>query len=207
MKKIVAIIIAITLFCACAVSVGAATGITADEKKILDALDKEITMASGTVVALPDKYVNQAKDYLTKAELTPEQITDIMACIEDARKTVEASKADSLSHAEAAVKEQVVADAKAAAEVINANLSVTKIPVAEEEGKVSANYVCVLTFDENSNVEGYTAGTRIELSAKSDEIEQTGAEGSMTATVVGSAILLAGVAFVVIASRKKAFDK
>ena len=59
MKKIIAILVAVLTICACAFSASAATGISADEKKIVNALSQKITMASGKVVALPDKYINQ----------------------------------------------------------------------------------------------------------------------------------------------------
>ena len=80
MKKLLACLIVVTLLVACVFSASAA-GITADEKKIIDALSEEIKMASGKIVALPGKYINQAEDYLTKADLTDQQITAILGHI------------------------------------------------------------------------------------------------------------------------------
>ncbi len=207
MKKIIAILVAVLTICACAFSASAATGISAEEKKIIDALSQKITMASGKVVALPDKYINQAEDYLTKAELTSDQITSILGYIKKAQDAVKASKAQSLSVAEENVKKEVVKEAQAAAAVINATLSVSSTPVTDNKGQVTANYTVSLVFNENSNVEGYTSGTKITLDTKDSEIVQTGAEGSVMAVVIGSVVVLAAAAYVVVVSGKKVFSK
>lgn len=207
MKKIIAILVAVLTICACAFSASAATGISADEKKIVNALSQKITMASGKVVALPDKYINQAEDYLTKAELTSDQITSILGYIKNAQNAVKASKAQSLSVAEESVKKEVVKEAQAAAAVINATLSVASTPVTDNKGQVTANYSVSLVFNENSNVEGYTSGTKITLDTKDSEIVQTGAEGSVMAVVIGSVVVLAAAAYVVVVSGKKVFSK
>ena len=207
MKKIIAILVAVLTICACAFSASAATGISADEKKIVNALSQKITMASGKVVALPDKYINQAEDYLTKAELTSDQITSILGYIKNAQNAVKASKAQSLSVAEESVKKEVVKEAQAAAAVINATLSVSSTPVTDNKGQVTANYTVSLVFNENSNVEGYTSGTKITLDTKDSEIVQTGAEGSVMAVVIGSVVVLAAAAYVVVVSGKKVFSK
>lgn len=207
MKKIIAILVAVLTICACAFSASAATGISADEKKIINALSQNITMASGKVVALPDKYINQAEDYLTKAELTSDQITSILGYIKNAQNAVKASKAQSLSVAEENVKKEVVKEAQAAAAVINATLSVSSTPVTDNKGQVTANYTVSLVFNENSNVEGYTSGTKITLDTKDSEIVQTGAEGSVMAVVIGSVVVLAAAAYVVVVSGKKVFSK
>lgn len=207
MKKIIAILVAVLTICACAFSASAATGISAEEKKIINALSQKITMASGKVVALPDKYINQAEDYLTKAELTSDQITSILGYIKNAQNAVKASKAQSLSVAEESVKKEVVKEAQAAAAVINATLSVSSTPVTDNKGQVTANYAVSLVFNENSNVEGYTSGTKITLDTKDSEIVQTGAEGSVMAVVIGSVVVLAAAAYVVVVSGKKVFSK
>ena len=207
MKKIIAILVAVLTICACAFSASAATGISADEKKIVNALSQKITMASGKVVALPDKYINQAEDYLTKAELTSDQITSILGYIKNAQNAVKASKAQSLSVAEESVKKEVVKEAQAAAAVINATLSVSSTPVTDNKGQVTANYTVSLVFNENSNVEGYTSGTKITLDTKDSEIVQTGTEGSVMAVVIGSVVVLAAAAYVVVVSGKKVFSK
>ena len=62
-------------------------------------------------------------------------------------------------------------------------------------------------FNENSNVEGYTSGTKITLDTKDSEIVQTGAEGSVMAVVIGSVVVLAAAAYVVVVSGKKVFSK
>ena len=205
MKKLFSIMLVVLMLTVCAISGSAA--ISNDEKAIIDALSKKITMASGKVVALPDKYINQAEDYLTKAELTKDQITEILGYIENAQTSVKKSNAPSLSEAEDAVKQEVIKEAQKAAEVINAKLSVQKTGTTGEQGNVTANYKVSLAFNNLSTVEGYTSGTTIELALSSDEITQTGAEGNMTVAVAASVIVLAAAAFVVAASRKKALNK
>ena len=103
-----------------------------------------------------------------------------------------------MSAASVEVKQAVIADAKEAAEVINADLFVTDSDKAGE-------YDCKLVFNSASTVEGYQG--EIKLSLSNDEIVQTGAEGNMTAIVIGSAAVLVALAFVIIASRKSAVEK
>ena len=143
----------------------------------------------------------------TKAELTSDQITSILGYIKNAQNAVKASKAQSLSVAEESVKKEVVKEAQAAAAVINATLSVASTPVTDNKGQVTANYAVSLVFNENSNVEGYTSGTKITLDTKDSEIVQTGAEGSVMAVVIGSVVVLAATAYVVVVSGKKVFSK
>lgn len=205
MKKLFALLVIVAMLAVCAFSASAA--ISADEKKIIDALSEEIKMASGTVVSLPDRYINQAEDYLTKADLTPAQVNEILEYIGNAQDVVEESDAKSLSVAADAVKSAVVVEAQKAAEVINAELSVTKLGTTGEQGQVNANYKVTLVFNANSTVDGYEEGDKIELTVKSDEITQTGVEGSVVSTIVVCVVLLSAAAFVVIASRKRALSK
>ncbi len=208
MKKLFALLIAVVLVATFALSAGAATGITAKEKEIIDALSTEITMKSGTVVALPAVYVNQAKDFLTRAELTDPQVEAILVHIEAAIEAVEASDAKSLGQTAVDVKEAVIAEAEGAAEVVGATLSVTKSNIQPtDDGDVTADYTVKLIFGSDA-VTGYEQGDSIEVTGNSgDVIKQTGAEADMTATAVAAVVVLAAVAFVVVASRKNALSK
>ena len=207
MKKLLSFIIVLSMLSFCVFSGSAATGITADEQKLIDALAKEITMKSGTVVQLPDGYINQVEDYLTKADLDKANVDAILAHVDAAADAVEASDAKSLSAAADAVKQEVIAEAKEAAKIINAELVVTKKNVTGESGTVVANYTAKLVFNSNSNVDGYEGGKEITITTPEDEIIQTGAEGNMTYVFVGAFVVLAAAAFVVASSFKKASSK
>lgn len=207
MKKFLSFIIVISMLAFCVFSGSAATGISADEQRLIDAFSQEITMKSGTVVKLPDVYINQAEDYLTKADLDKATVDAILAHVDAAAKIVEASDAKSLSDAADAVKNEVVKEAQEAAKIINAELLVTKKNVTGTAGTVVANYTAKLIFNANSNVEGYEGGKEITLISTEDEIIQTGAEGNMTYVFVGAFVVLTAAAFVVASSFKKASSK
>ena len=191
----------------CVFSGSAATGITADEQRLIDAFSQKITMKSGTVVQLPDVYINQVEDYLTKANLDKTTVDSILAHVEAAADAVEASDAKSLSAAADSVKKEVIAEAEKAAEIIDADLVVTKKNATGESGTVVANYTAKLVFNSNSNVDGYEGGKEITITTPEDEIIQTGAEGNMTYVFVGAFVVLAAAAFVVASSFKKASSK
>lgn len=201
MKKIVSLVIAIALVFACVVSANAATGITAEEQKIIDALSKKITMASGSVVELPDNYINQAEDYLTKADLTPAEINQIITDIEEAAAVLEKSDAATFDKLSATAKNAIIDKVKDAAEVIDAVAVVKK-------GDKADNYVVTLTFTDDSTVPGYTASdATIELPIVGNNVvKQTGVEGNMIAVIVAASVVMMGLAFVVISARKKVTD-
>ncbi len=207
MKKLLSFIIVISMLAFCAFSGSAATGISADEQRLIDALSQKITMKSGTVVKLPDAYINQAEDYLTKADLDKATVDAILVHVEAAVDVCEASDAKSLSDAADAVKSEVIKEAREAAKIINAELFVTKNNVTGTAGTVVANYTVKLVFNANSNVEGYELGKEITLISTEDEIIQTGAEGNMTYVFVGALIVLTAAAFVLASSFKKASSK
>lgn len=207
MKKLLSFIIVISMLAFCVFSGSAATGITADEQRLIDAFSKEITMKSGTVVKLPDGYINQVEDYLTKADLNKETVDAILEHVEAAGDAVEASEAKSLSAAADEVKKEVISEAKKAAEIINSDLVVTKKNVTGTQGSVVANYTAKLVFNDDSDVDGYESGKEITITSPEDEIIQTGAEGNMTYVFVGAFAVLVAAAFVVASSFKKASSK
>ena len=201
MKKIFSLVIAMALVFACVVSANAATGITAEEQKIIDALSKKITMASGSVVEIPDNYINQAEDYLTKADLTPAEINQIITDIEEAAEVLEKSDVATFDKLNATAKNAIIDKVKDAAEVIDAVAVVKK-------GDKADNYVVKLTFTDDSTVPGYTANdAAVELPIVGNNVvKQTGVEGNMMAVIVTSSVVMMGLAFVFISARKKVTD-
>lgn len=192
MKKIFALLLAVSMLVVLAFSASAA-GISTDEKKIITALSKDVKMASGATFSLPDKFINQAEDYLTKTDLTADEVNTIVAAINKAADAVAKSTVKDLSKADVALKKEVLAQANVAANVIGAEARVV-------DG--SADFNVKLVFID-SDVAGYTTNTEVNVTLANDEIVQTGAEGNMAMTVVAAVVVLAAAAFVVVFSRKK----
>lgn len=201
MKKIVSLVIAIALVFACVVSTNAATGITADEQKIIDALSKKITMASGSVTKLPDNYINQVEDYLTKADISAADVDKILAEIDAAAEVLEKSTAPTFEKLDVASKKAIIEEAKDAAAVVDAELIVKK-------GDKADNFKVSLKFTEDSTVPGYTANDApVDINVNGNAIvKQTGVEGNMIAVIVAASVVMMGLAFVVISARKKVTD-
>lgn len=194
MKKVFALVLAISMLVMLVFSASAA-GISTEESKIITALSKDVKMASGATFSLPDKFINQAEDYLTKADLTADQVSTIVTAVNKAAEALAKSTVKDLSKTDVAIKNEVLDQANVAANVIGAEARVV-------DGSATFNVKLVFV---NSSVAGYTTNTEITVSLANDEIVQTGAEGNAMMAVVASVVVLAGVAFVVIASRKKAF--
>ena len=202
MKKIISLIIAMALVFACVVSANAATGITAEEQKIIDALSKKITMSSGSITEIPAKYINQAEDYLTKADVTTEEVKQIVEKIEAAAEVIEKSDASTFSKLDKTAKQEVIKKTEEAAAIVNAVAVIKK-------GDKADNYNVTLKFTEESTVPGYTANDGpVEIPVVGGNvIKQTGVEGDMIAVIVAASVVMMGLAFVVISARKKATDK
>ena len=200
MKKIFAVLMVVSMLAVCAFSANAA-GITAAEQKIIDAASQEIVMACGSKFVLPDKFINQTEDYLTKADLSDEDINKIVDAINKAAAAIATNESEDISKAPASVKAEIFKQIHIAADVVGADAHIT-----EGTGTNAETYALKLVFVD-SNVEGYETGKEVTFTTKNDEIVQTGAEGSMVATVVASVLVLAAAAFVVVSSQKKALSK
>lgn len=187
MKKIVSLLLALVLSFAAICSVSAA-GITAEEQKIVDALDQEVTLANGYIATLPDDYINQVEDFLTRVDLTQEEIDEIMGYINASVEIVKRSNATSAKTFENNLKDEIIVYAKKAAEVIHATLT------------ISIGYHATLKFDENAK--GGYANTTV-FSKTTAIIKQTGVQGDVVMTVVASVLLVAAASFVFVSSRKK----
>lgn len=203
MKKIISLIIAIALVIACAVSANAITGITADEQRIIDALSKKVSLGQGTVlVEIPAIYINQAEDYLTKADLKTQQIDEILANITDAYEMLENADAVSFSSVNATVKNQILKKIEDAASVVDADLVIQK-------GDKADKFDVTLNFTGDSTVPGYSssdAPVNIPV-VGGNIIKQTGVEGNMMYVIVATSVLMLGLAFVFISACRKVNDK
>lgn len=196
MKKFFALLLAVSMMAMLVFSASAAS-INADEKKIVDALSLKVKMASGATFSIPDKFINQAEDYLTKADLSADEVNTIVTAINKAAASIKTSTVTDLNKADVAIKTEVLNQANAAADVIGAEARYV-------DGANTFNVKLVFT---NSNVAGYTTNTEIDVNLANDEIVQTGAEGSLALAVIAVVSVAAAGAFVVVASRKKALSK
>lgn len=203
MKKIISLITALALVIACAVSASAVSGITADEQRIIDALSKKVNLGQGTVlVEIPAIYINQAEDYLTKADLKTQQIDEILANIADAYEMLENADAVSFSSVNATVKNQILKKIEDAASVVDADLVIQK-------GDKADKFDVTLNFTGDSTVPGYSssdAPVNIPV-VGGNIIKQTGVEGNMMYVIVATSVLMLGLAFVFISACRKANDK
>ncbi len=203
MKKIISFIIALALVIACAVSASAVSGITADEQRIIDALSKKVNLGQGTVlVEIPAIYINQAEDYLTKADLKTQQIDEILANIADAYEMLENADAVSFSSVNATVKNQILKKIEDAASVVDADLVIQK-------GDKADKFDVTLNFTGDSTVPGYSssdAPVNIPV-VGGNIIKQTGVEGNMMYVIVATSVLMLGIAFVFISACRKVNDK
>lgn len=203
MKKIASLIIAISLVFACVVSANAATGITAEEQKIIDALSKKINLGQGTVIAeIPAIYINEAEDYLIKADLKTEQINEILANIASAFETIENADAISFGTLNATVKNDILKKIQDAAAVVNADLVIQK-------GDKADKYDVTLNFSGDSTVPGYSSNDApVNIPVVGNNIiKQTGVEGNMMLVIIAASVVMMGLAFVVISACRKVTNK
>ena len=85
MKKLLSsLMVACLMFVATISTVGAVGSITADEQKIIDALEAGVTV-DGVKVNLKAADINAAKNYLTNNDVTAAQVTTILNNIEGAK--------------------------------------------------------------------------------------------------------------------------
>ena len=83
MKKLSAILVALVLVAATAVTAFAA-GINSSEQAVLDELKTSVAMKGGEMV-IPTEYVNQAENYFNTIDMTEAQSNDIIAIIKEGK--------------------------------------------------------------------------------------------------------------------------
>lgn len=116
----------------------AADAITAKEQEILDAI-KDAKVGEITV---PEKYIVQAEQFLTKYDLTDEAIANVLAEVENVKKEVEATGATTVAE----IKAKVQADAEVASKLTSAVNKAGKaagvtLNVSIADGKVSYDLI------------------------------------------------------------------
>lgn len=127
MKKIIALFFAVVLMLVpCAVTVGAAGALSADEQRIVDFLSDEYKIGK-TDYKLPDEYINQAKNYFLTIDVTKEQadkvIAEVQKAIDELKATVLPEDDFNIKVLPQAVKEDILNAGKDASSVVGLDLS------------------------------------------------------------------------------------
>ena len=195
MKKLSAILIAMIMVAATAVTAFAA-GINEHEQAVLDELRTSVTMADGEMV-IPEEYVNQAENYFNTIEVTAEESADMIAVIKEGKTFLVNSGASNIKDLTFAQKKELLAYGEEVVAVIGMTMSYDKpsktLTISAPDGKVAFSAVPYLTK------KGEIADNGV--------IKPTGAADIATGfVVVGSvfAVLVAGGALYLVKTKKEA---
>lgn len=147
MKKLSAILIALVLVAATAVTAFAA-GINSSEQAVLDELKTSVAMKDGEMV-IPTEYVNQAENYFNTIEMTEAQSKDIIATIEDGKKFLANSGASNISDLTFAQKQELLDYGKKVVGVLDMTMSydktTKKLTIFDPNGEVAFSATPYLT--------------------------------------------------------------
>lgn len=147
MKKLSAILIALVLVAATAVTAFAA-GINSSEQAVLDELKTSVAMKDGEMV-IPTEYVNQAENYFNTIEMTEAQSKDIIAIIEDGKKFLANSGASNISDLTFAQKQELLGYGKKVVGVLDMTMSydktAKKLTIFDPNGEVAFSATPYLT--------------------------------------------------------------
>ena len=120
MKKLLSsLMVACLMFVATISTVGAVGSITADEQKIIDALE-----AGVTVDGLKAADINAAKNYLTNNDVTAAQVTTILNNIEGAKSYMQTNHIKDIASIKGAHATAILGFAQAAADVLGLTIKV-----------------------------------------------------------------------------------
>lgn len=195
MKKLSAILIAMIMVAATAVTAFAA-GINEHEQAVLDELRTSVTMADGEMV-IPEEYVNQAENYFNTIEVTAEESADMIAVIKEGKTFLVNSGASNIKDLTFAQKKELLAYGERVVGVIGMTMSYDKpsktLTIYAPNGDVAFSAVPYLTK------KGEIADNSV--------IKPTGAADVATGfVVVGAvfAVLVAGGALYLVKTKKEA---
>lgn len=121
MKKLSAILVALVLVAATAVTAFAA-GINSSEQAVLDKLSSTVTM-QGNQMRISQEFVNQAENYFNTIEMTEQESKDIIAVLDEGNKYLENSGASDFKSLSYDQKEVVLGYGQKAVGVIGMTMS------------------------------------------------------------------------------------
>lgn len=138
MKKLSAILVALVLVAATAVTAFAA-GINSSEQAVLDELKTSVAMKGGEMV-IPTEYVNQAENYFNTIEMTDAQSSSIIAVIKEGKTFLANSGASNISDLTFAQKQELLGYGEKAVAVLDMKMSydktARKITILDPKGEV-----------------------------------------------------------------------
>ena len=117
------LMVALLMFVATISTVGAVGSITADEQKIIDALEAGVTV-DGVKVNLKAADINAAKNYLTNNDVTAAQVTTILNNIEGAKSYMQTNHIKDIASIKGAHATAILGFAQAAADVLGLTIKV-----------------------------------------------------------------------------------
>ena len=194
MKKLSAILVALVLVAATAVTAFAA-GINSSEQAVLDELKTSVTMKGGEMV-IPTEYVNQAENYFNTIDVTAEEKDQMLAIIKDGKSFLEKSGASNIKDLTFDQKKELLAYGEKVVAIIDMTMSYDKVTrkltIYDPVGNVAFSAVPHLTSD-----------------GKVDEnpIKTTGADSNSFGFIALGAtafLLVAGGAVYLLKSKKEA---
>lgn len=197
MKKISAILVALVLVAASAITAFAA-GINSNEQAILDELNTTVQM-KGSTMSIPAAYVNQAENYFNTVDVTAEESKQIIAFIEEGKAILAKSDAENILDLTFAEKQELLASGRKAVGVLGMTMTYNKadktLTIITPQGETAFNATPKLV------TKGANAGTITE-----NPIKPTGSNVNYTGFIaLGAAavVLVAGGTYFVVKTNKK----
>lgn len=201
MKKVLNLIACLALCAAFTLPIAAASGINAEEQKILNTLTAGVNV-NGKMVMLDASYMNAAENYLNSdgVSITADQASVVVNQIEAAKKVLVDNNITDLTKVSKKLQDQIIAYSKTAAEELGltlvADYTSKKIIIKDASGKVIFT-VSKVKQDSNGNTTFVVDG---------DIIKNTGDDYTQTFVITGTIALLIASAGI-IAARKGLFVK
>lgn len=174
----------------------AATGVSANEQKILDAI-KTVEVAEGKKIDLPEKYLLQAEQFLASNDLTDEAVKACLAKVDEAKKVVvDIAQANGGDVTPASLKAYVTTNADAAKKLTDAVNAVGDAVGVKLEVKIDGNGASYAYSD--------VTGDKVPVSGSVIKNTGYGMGATATVAVLGVAALCGCV---LVASKKELFAK
>ncbi|MGN0450355.1 MAG: hypothetical protein ACI4G0_08395 [Ruminococcus sp.] len=205
MKKLSAILVALLLVAATAVTAFAA-GINSSEQAVLDKLNGTVNM-KGNQMRISQEFVNQAENYFNTIEMTEQESKDIIAVLDEGNKYLENSGASDFKSLSYEQKEVVLGYGQKAVGVIGMTMSydpnTRTITVTDPKGNVAftvseANYLVP--------EKGSSSGSSSNNSNSGSVIKTTGSDVNyfgFIALGTAAVLLVAGGAMFVVKTKKE----
>lgn len=205
MKKLSAILVALVLVAATAVTAFAA-GINSSEQAVLDKLSSTVTM-QGNQMRISQEFVNQAENYFNTIEMTEQESKDIIAVIDEGNNFLANSGAADFKSLSYDQKQVLLGYGQKAVGVIGMTMSydptTRTITVTDPNGSVAfsvseANYLVPAG--------GSSSGSSGSSSSNGSVIKTTGADVNyfgFIALGAAAVLLVAGGAMFVVKTKKE----